>query len=101
MANTETIFSQGYEISAMDSDWAPGKFLSLHSIQFVPGATNDIMVIKDQTDAGATVFYAKSIDGDSRIKYFPDSTRIMPVIDYSACTLSAGAKVIVMLSRMN
>lgn len=101
MANTVTVFSQGYEVSAIDSDWAPEGFLSIHSIQFVPGATNDIMVIKDQSDAGATFFYAKSTDGDSRIKYFPDSTRIKPVLDYSACTLTAGAKVIVILSRMN
>jgi len=95
MANTVTTFNHGVMISAINEDWAPGIWMPIHSIQFVPGATNDVCVIEDQNDAGARIFYAKSTDGDSRIKYFPDSFVAKPVLDLTDCTLTAGAFVIV------
>jgi len=97
MANTIKVFRHGYEISGIDSDWDPGEWMDIDSIQFVPGATNDICTIKDQSDTGPVIFYANSTDGDSRIKYFPSNARFKPLLDFSACTLNSGAYVIIIL----
>jgi hypothetical protein len=94
MANT--INSQGpvVEISAMDSDWT-GEQRSLQSIQFNPGDTNDILVVKQGDASGPVIFQTKADSAsDEVIKYF-HKIGLQPFIDYSACTLSAGHKVIV------
>ncbi|MBS3809771.1 MAG: hypothetical protein KGY38_06435 [Desulfobacterales bacterium] len=83
-----------YEITGMDSDWV-GRNGPLQSIQFNPGATSDVLVVKNGSTAGPMLFSTTADSGsDETIKYFY-GVRVAPVIDYSECTLSAGHEVIV------
>jgi hypothetical protein len=98
MAATETRTHDQIIISGIDAaDWTASAYLYVDSITFMAGAANDIMVMKERTDAGSIVFYAKSTtDGEPRIQYF-EGARMKPMIDHSACTLNAGAQVVINL----
>lgn len=92
------------EITGIDADWIwtttypASKGIKVVSIEFWGGAANDVLVIKENSAAGAILFKRKTPDTDySSIKYFFGST-IHPVIDYSDCTLSSGHKVVITLS---
>lgn len=93
MAVTETSGTKVLELTTIDEDWTASESMDIFSIQFVPGASNDILVIKDSTDAGATIAYMSSSDGDPRIIYFYHT--MTPMIDFSECTLSSGHSVII------
>jgi len=95
------------EISGIAADWdykasKPANWPDhpkIASIQFDPGAADDVLVIVEQWDLGPQRFYAKCNDVyDQRCKYYHGS-RMIPYIDFSACTLSAGHKVTIELWR--
>ena len=92
-ANTRAI-----EVSAIDSDWDSGKNLRLIAIVFVPGASDDVAVVKNGSATGPTIFYAKSTDGEPRVQYYFGGS-YQPLLDYGDCTLTAGAKIILIVER--
>lgn len=74
-----------------------GDYIPLESIQFVPGAAADKLVIKEGSAAGAVIFNCTApaaLDGSMYIKNF-GGTFHRPVIDFSDCVLSAGHMVLV------
>jgi hypothetical protein len=78
----------------MDSDWT-GEQEKLQSIQFNPGNTSDVLVVKNGSASGPPLFKTTADSAsDEVIKYF-HGVAVKPVIDYSACTLSNGHEVIV------
>ena len=100
MANTVNEHGRVVEITAMDSDWT-GRQEKLQSIQFNPGATNDILVVKNGSDSGPIMFKTTAdSDSDEVIKYY-HGVAVRPVIDYSACTLSQGHEIIVIYGGDN
>lgn len=71
----------------------------INSIQFDPGAADDVLVVNEQKAGGPQRFFAKCQDTyDQRCKYY-HGARMLPFIDFSACTLSAGHKVTIELWR--
>ena len=79
------------------TDWPDNP--RLNSIEFHPGAADNVMVVKQGNDTGPERFYCECKDvNDSRIKYY-HGARVMPYIDFGDCTLNAGHKVIIELWR--
>jgi hypothetical protein len=71
----------------------------LTSIKFNPGAADDKLTIKEQNDGGPECFFCLCQNTyDQRIEYY-HGQRIIPYIDFSACTLSAGHSVIIKIWR--
>lgn len=69
--------------------------LSIHSMQLIPGGANDKIAVKQGGAAGPTLFFAEAAAvTDMRIKYFHQGA-VKPFIDFSGCTLSEGAKLII------
>ena len=97
MANTVNESGNVIEISAIDEDWDPDSNLNVQFIKFVPGQANDICVMKAADDSGPECFRANPTDAEPRIVYYGGTT-LRPYLDYSACTLNTGAKVIIVLS---
>lgn len=92
-------------LSAIDIDWAwtttftgdiDLKGIPIRSITFKPGAANDILVIKSGADSGPDIFNEKCLDAASRTIYY-GGARLPLYLDFSACTLSAGHKVMIIL----
>ena len=115
MATNTTVTSTSIEIEGIDADWylskasenGLGEFgdsgVMVRSIEFNPGAANDLLVIKNSktgAEGDATEWYVKcSADTDQRVKYYGDrGKRMWPFIDYSECTFSSGHKVIIELA---
>lgn len=107
MANTINLSGNVIEISSIDSDWywydtlvafATSKVgIPIHSIQFVPGATDDRCVIKNGS-ATAAVFFdrtAENVYDNDQYRY--DGEELKPFLDVSAGVYSADAKVIIIL----
>jgi len=100
-ANTINQVDGVVEVSAIDSDWVFTETFSdvtsgmrLISIQFNPGAADDVCVVKNGSDTGPALMNVICMDAyDQRVKYFDSAIR-RPYLDYSACTLSSGATVI-------
>ena len=83
------------DLSSIDEDYDFGEYRKLTSIQFVPGAADDVLVVKDVDADGPRVLEIKAdTDSDETIKYFYGDP-VHTFIDYSACTLSAGHCVII------
>jgi hypothetical protein len=90
------------EITGIDADWnwtsayKAASFpngIKLHSIQFCPGAISDRLIMKDGSDAGPAFFDVLCNDLEEKNLYL--GIRCKPMIDFSACTLSANHKVII------
>ena len=107
MANTVTQTANVVTISSIDSDWSWSDTFSgrdsilVDSIQFTPAATDDACIIKNVSDAGASIFNAKSADAyDQKVKYF-HGVPLSPVLDFSAGTFTAGSSVTIILSTID
>lgn len=84
------------DLSSIDEDYDLGEYRKLTSIQFVPGAADDVLVVKDVDENGPWVMEVKADgDNDETIKYF-NGDQVHVYIDYSECTLSSGHAVIIM-----
>jgi hypothetical protein len=115
MANTTTIDGNFLTITVLDADWSlasPGTVVRgngltasvanlatlggifLKSIQFHPSAASDVMIIHNEHNDGAELFYASCTAAtDERIKYF-NGNLVNPFIDITDCTIgTTGAKV--------
>jgi hypothetical protein len=104
---TENIRDGIIEITSIAADWdydtiRPAGWPSkprLLSINFVPGAADDTILIRVNDTTGPQCFYARCENVyDQRIEYYHGS-RFRPFIDFSECTLSAGHKLIIKLWR--
>lgn len=84
------------QITVMDSDYDSEYERPVDSIQFTPGSTGtDVLSVKADTDAGPEIMRVTADAADDEtIKYFRN-VKLRVVIDYSACTLSSGHKVII------
>ena len=87
------------EISGISKDYDYGSDASIHSIKFYPGAANDVLVIFNKAVGLAEGCKLMSVDAEPRIEYF-EGNIWWPVIDFSASTLSANHKVIIVLDRV-
>jgi hypothetical protein len=97
-ANTVIYDNSVIEISDIDEDWDPGGTYKIISITFVPGGSDDVMVIKKGSGTAATFFYALSTDGEPRVAYYFKEA-LNPFLDFGDCTLTGGAKVILVIDR--
>ena len=98
MANT-VVSSAGFTaISAMDSDYDVGEVIPVHSIKFYPADISDLLVVFEGGPSGPEACRLLSSDGEPRIEYF-DGNSWTPYIDFSACTLGVGHKVIIVRDR--
>lgn len=95
------------EITAIAADWdykasKPANWSDkprLASIKFVPGAADDILILREQEVGGPIVFkWVCENTYDQRVEYFHGTIQI-PYIKESECTLSAGHIVIIKLWR--
>jgi hypothetical protein len=105
MAATVTITNRIVNITAIDATWLwstsfPNDAqLRVTSIEFMGGAANDIIFIRDGSTTGAIMFHRKTPDTDyTQIKYF-FGAMMRPCILFSECTLSSGHKVIITLTE--
>jgi len=92
--NTVTSSNGIITLSAIDSDYVPTIDMAINSIEFVPGAVNDVLVVRSWTIVGQIITTLVSSDGEARIKYF-NKKLLRPAIDFSECTLTAGSLVII------
>jgi len=103
--NTVNHVGNVIEISAIDSDWTwtdtlPERSdgIKVKSIQFNPGAADDVLVIEEASASGPRSVYFKCADTTvQKTKYF-DDVKIKPFLDESDCTLSEGATVIIIFT---
>lgn len=84
------------QITAMDSDYDSLYERPVHSIQFNPGSTGtDVLSVKVDSAAGPEIMHVTADAADDEAcKYFGNA-KFRVLIDYSACTLSSGHKVII------
>ena len=96
------------ELTALDSDWVwtdtfPGALngIAVDWISFSVGATAtvDVCSIKEGSATGPSIFPRQPLAATSpaHIVYY-NGKSIKPVLDFSACTLSAGHSVIIKLA---
>ena len=95
-ANTVSFSHPIINISSIDSDWNDTEARRVQYIIFNPGATNDILVIKQLSATGPEIVRMKSTDGEPRIVNL-NGTSVDMFLDYSDCTLNTGAIVIIVL----
>ena len=95
MANTVATSGVRIMLSTIDSDWNLQDTFSdldkihLNNIMFVPGAANDILVVRDGAIDGPVIMYVEgSATTDQRILYGHGMT-CNPYIYESECTLSS------------
>lgn len=102
-ANTVTISGNVITISTIDSDWSwsddypSSATLPIGGIIFVPGATDDVCVIKEGSAAGAELFEVRSADVYDQKGFSYGGAKLRPVLDVSAGTYSAGSKVVIII----
>jgi len=81
----------------MDGNYDQGQQYPLESIQFVPGATGDKLIVRDGATDGAIIYRClapATLNGDMFVKYFNGANH-RPFILLSECTLSSGHMVII------
>ena len=108
-ANTVAVQGNIIAVSAMDSDFRIADAITsghlgagwkLVSIEFFGGALNDRLIVKNGSDTGPVLMDRYIVDDIkySTTKYF-FGAKLNPLIDFSACTLSAGHKIIFTLDN--
>lgn len=109
MANATTKVGLFIEITGLDADWTLANCgvaalntkqkILVKSIQFNPGAANDVMIIRNGGIDATPVFRCKCTgDTDNRLRYYGTKGVLMaPVIDITDCTLGAAANSSVMI----
>lgn len=98
MANTVLQTGNVIEVNSIDSDYDLGEYKPIHSISFVPGAAADECVIKHGADDEAICAYLMVSSKDEATRYF-NGAQLHLYLDYSESTLSAGARLIIILQR--
>jgi len=107
MANTIKFTDTVITLTSIDSDWnwydtitayASSKVgVPIQSIQFRPGATDDVCIIYNETIGEARLIDVKAADEyDDKVRYF-HGVILKPVLDYSAGKYSANSSIIITL----
>lgn len=79
--------------------FAKSEEVKIKSIEFIPGAANDIISIKNGSDSSASICKLGSgVAAESAVKYFGKGQYMRVLIDFSECTLTAGHKLILELA---
>ena len=97
MAATVVNTGLSFDLTAIDANYSFQGYYPLESIQFVPGAGTDKLIVRDGTATGAVIFMATApatLTGDMFIKYF-NGTNHHPYIVFAECALSAGHRVLI------
>ena len=99
-ANTVLISPGIIEITSIDSDWdGTASAIRIHSIVFEPGAANDVLAIEDGGASGPRIFPAYAVtDAEAKVMRY-GCNKYKPYLDFSDCTLNAGATVTIYLCR--
>jgi len=106
MAATVNKVGRTIELTVIDADWVwsdsvPDKGIGgipIATISFTPGAANDVMIIKEASATGPSMFEATCLTAEPRVlDYF--GVKHKPFLDFSECTLTAGHKVIILLAE--
>lgn len=98
MANSVNITGAITTISSIDSDYDFGDYKPLQAIRFNPAGA-DTCIVRNGGASGAEVFNANTAAAtDDRVQYY-NGQLISPFLDYSACSLTSGAKVTLVFSR--
>lgn len=92
-AATMTSTSSSRVLTSIDADYTFSGPLYVGAIVFIPGAAGDKVVLKHDSASGAAIVTMTSGDGEERV-FYPPVSKMTPMLDYSECTLSAGATVI-------
>ena len=115
-ANTTIVTDQNQviTITGLDEDWDASTetetmgllrngILKVWMVVFIPGATDDRMIIRDGGIDAAEFFDAgpQADSYDARVKYFIEPLEVNPVIDISDCILgtAANAKVMIYIQK--
>ena len=69
--------------------WTNGVYIT--SIEFVPSAANDVLVVRHGSASGVVIAAFKSIDGGPQIIYFDGKRVFRPYILYTDNTISGTA----------
>lgn len=83
-------------VSNIDGDWSYAANTNnptdkFKAIKWFPGAGDDKLTVKETSDTGPTVTVLLSGDGEGRVD--PKVGELSkPLIDFSECVISAGAK---------
>lgn len=93
-AVTEDPDSQTIDLSTIDSDWTMDAPKRIDYIIFVPGAANDVLVIRTGSVTGPRRIYMKPDDDHPRIIYL-DGAKLKLAIEFDDLTLSAGHMVLI------
>jgi hypothetical protein len=94
MANTIVRLTRFIIISSIDADWVDNEPRYIDDITFVPGASDDELVLREGSIAGSKIMSLKSIDGESRIRDFKKK-EIHLAMEFDDCTLTAGSYFII------
>lgn len=110
-AATETETGPVVAVSGIAADWTysgncmtngqDGKGVQYESMSYQSGAdTGDVICIKEETDSGATILY-RAFYGNNFTEYtlYLNGMKLRPVVDYSACSLSASHQLIFRIKR--
>ena len=97
MAITEVITKRVTNLTAIGENWNYDHEYPIQSIQFIPGAAADKLMIRDGSTTGAILYYAlapATLNGDQFIKYFHGQNH-KPVLVFAECVFSVGHMVII------
>ena len=99
MGNTVNRVGRVIQLTAIDSDWLLSDLglsqSNIESIEFRPGATLDVLVVKEGSATGPAIANLFSTSADTIIKYLKGRHDVF--LDVSDCTLSSGHSVTIML----
>ena len=72
----------------------------LQSITFVPGANDDMLIVRDGSASGPIIFHGLCLNTDEKIQYYYGSRKRI-YIDESECVHNAGHTVIIDIAKRN
>ena len=101
MANTVNRVGRVIQLTAVDTDWLLSDLglsqSNIESVEFRPGATLDILVIKEGSATGPAIASLFSTSADTITKYLKGRHDLF--LDVSDCTLSAGHSITIILGQ--
>jgi len=101
MANTVNRVGRVIQLTAVDTDWLLSDLglsqSNIESIEFRPGATLDILVIKEGSATGPAIASLFSTSADTITKYLKGRHDLF--LDVSDCTLSMGHSITIILGQ--
>ena len=93
------------EVNSIAADWewptsgnADDPNPRLESITFVPGANDDLLIVRDGSLTGPIIFHALCLDKNEKVQYYHGNGK-SPYIESGECTRNAGHKVLFDLVR--